>query len=94
MTATQNAIGCFFEIFTIGLIIVLMSPKIKMVSFFKYLYRNAKVFFNKIKNLESPATCLSLDFFCSLLSEVESVFLEKSPLKKSAIFLTKFININ
>jgi len=37
MTAAQNAIGCFFEIFTIGLIIVLMSPKIKINNFFKYL---------------------------------------------------------
>ena len=40
--------------------------------------------FNKIKNLESPATCLSLDFFCSLLSEVELVFLENEDLQDLA----------
>ena len=32
MTATQKAIGCFFEIFTIGLIVVLIRPKINRIS--------------------------------------------------------------
>ena len=59
MTAAQNAIGCFFEILTIGLIIVLMSPKIKIDKLFKIFIRKAEAFLEKLRNLDSP----ELSFF-------------------------------